>query len=49
MCTKPLLQRAFSPNYKEAFDGSITLAQYAGVPYGEILKNKKEVDHYFLD
>ena len=44
-----LLQRAFSPNYKEAFDGSITLAQYAGVPYGEILKNKKEVDHYFLD
>lgn len=44
-----LLQRAFSPNYEEAFNGSIALAQYIGVPSEEILKNRGEVDQYFLD
>lgn len=44
-----LLQRAFSPDYEEAFDGSVALAKYVGVPSREILKNKNEIDHYFLD
>ncbi len=43
-----ILAKAFSPNYEEALNGSIELATYVGVPTQEILKNKNEIDHYFL-
>jgi hypothetical protein len=44
-----LLDKAFSPDYEEAFNGSIALAKYVGVPTDDILKSKSEIDHYFLD
>ena len=44
-----ILNAAFSPNYAEAFDGSIMLAEFVGVPTEKILKNKQEIDQYFLE
>lgn len=44
-----ILERAFSPNYEEAFQGSIALAVYCGVPSSEILMTMSEVDAYFLN
>lgn len=44
-----ILERAFSPNYEEAFQGSIALAVYCGVPRSEILMTMAEVDDYFLN
>ena len=43
-----LLQSAFSPDYRVAFEGSITLAKYIGISNDQILKNKREIDDYFL-
>ncbi|MDO4648141.1 MAG: hypothetical protein Q4B26_05775, partial [Eubacteriales bacterium] len=40
-----LLERAFSPNYEIAFQGSIELAMSMGVSETQILKN--EIDQYF--
>lgn len=44
-----LLERAFAPNYEEAFQGSVALAVSLGVPSEELLKNVSEVDDYFLN
>ncbi|TCD53638.1 hypothetical protein EJ419_06585 [Alloscardovia theropitheci] len=44
-----ILSRAFSPDIEKAFNGSIELAQTLGVSENEILKNKEEIDNYFLD
>lgn len=43
-----MLERAFSPNYAEALDGSVTLAMNLGVPSEELLKSISEVDEYFM-
>jgi len=44
-----MLERAFSPNYDEALQGSVSLAVSLGVPSEELLKNISEVDDYFLN
>lgn len=44
-----ILEKAFSPNYLEAFDGSVALAQYYGIPTEDILKNMNDIDRYFLE
>ncbi len=42
-----LLEKAFSPNYSVALEGSIQLAISLGVSENELLKNENEVDAYF--
>ncbi|HBN85679.1 MAG TPA: hypothetical protein DDZ89_17755 [Clostridiales bacterium] len=44
-----LLERAFSPDCRSAFTGSIMLAQHIGVPSEEILKSTEEIDAYFTE
>ena len=43
-----MLERAFSPNYTEALDGSVALAMSFGVPSEELLKSIPEIDDYFM-
>ncbi|MDT3843371.1 MAG: hypothetical protein LIV11_02160 [Bacillota bacterium] len=43
-----ILERAFSPNYEEALDGSVALAMSFGVPSEKLLKSISEVDDYFM-
>ncbi len=43
-----LLDKAFAPDYEQAFQGSIALARHFGVPEKELLKNVSEIDRYFL-
>jgi len=44
-----LLDEAFAVDCKQAFQGSIMLAEYVGVPNGEILKSISEVDDFFMN
>ena len=44
-----MLERAFSPNYAEALEGSAALAISLGVPGGEVLKSIPEIDDYFIN
>lgn len=44
-----MLERAFSPNYAEALDGSVELAMSLGVPVEELLKSISEIDDYFMN
>ena len=41
------LELAFDPDINVAFAGSIELALQVGVPSGEVLKSKAEIDAYF--
>ena len=43
-----VLDRAFSPNYEEALEGSVALASSFGVPGEELLKSFSEIDDYFM-
>ena len=43
-----ILDRAFVPDYEEAFTGSIILAEYVGVDPEKILRNKEDGYNYFL-
>lgn len=43
-----ILDRAFSPNYEEALEGSVTLAMSFGVSSEELLKSLSEIDDYFM-
>lgn len=43
------LELAFDPDINVAFAGSIELAMQVGVPSGDVLKNKAEIDAYFLN
>ena len=43
-----VLGTAFSPDIDVAFMGSVELATFVGVPGREILKNKNDVDDFFL-
>ena len=42
-----ILKKAFSEDPKEAFEGSVELARYSGVPEDQILKSKEEIDQFF--
>lgn len=42
------LDKAFSPDYAEAVDGSIELAMAVGVPSEKILKTKQEAYDYYM-
>ena len=44
-----ILERAFSPDISEAFEGSVALAKEMGVPTEEILDTKEKVFSYFMD
>lgn len=44
-----LLEHAFSPDYRDALNGSVALAEYVGVPSGEILKDMNDIRKYFLE
>ena len=44
-----LLDRAFAPDIRVAFDGSIDLAKSCGVPVEEILDSKEEIISFFMD
>ncbi len=43
-----ILNEAFSPDYEEAFNGSIHLCKHVGVKWEYILKTKSDIDNYFL-
>ncbi|WP_195230898.1 hypothetical protein [Coprococcus comes] len=44
-----LLNRAFAPDVRVAFEGSIDLAKSCGVPVDEILDNKEKIASFFMD
>ena len=44
-----ILDRAFSPDIRMAFVGSIELAKELGISDAEILDTKEKIDSYFLD
>ncbi len=44
-----ILDRAFAPDIRIAFEGSIQLAKQMGVPEEEILDTKDKVISYFMD
>lgn len=44
-----MLERAFSPNYSEALQGSVVLSTSFGVSSEELLKSISEMDVYFLN
>lgn len=44
-----LLESAFAFDIKDAFSGSVKLAQYVGVPLEDLLKSKEEIDDFFLN
>ena len=44
-----VLENSFDPNYKKAFEGSISLAIHLGIPSEEILDTKEKIDNYFIN
>ena len=44
-----LLDRAFAPDIRVAFEGSIDLAKSCGVPVDEILDSKEKIASFFMD
>ena len=44
-----MLELAFDPDVNIAFDGSIVLADYVGVTPKKVLRNKRDIDQYFLN
>lgn len=44
-----LLENAFAIDCNDALNGSIALAEYVGVPSGEILRSIADADNYFLN
>lgn len=44
-----LLNIAFAPDIRIAFDGSVSLAKEMGVPTEEILDNQEKIFNYFMD
>ncbi len=43
-----LLDKAFVPDIRMAFEGSVDLAKSCGVPLDEILNNKEKITSYFM-
>lgn len=43
-----LLESAFAMDCRDALEGSVKLALYVGVPAEQVLKNRREIDAYFL-
>lgn len=44
-----ILDLAFDTNVNIAFNGSIALADYVGVVPKKVLRNKQDIDQYFLN
>ena len=44
-----LLDKAFAPDIRVAFEGSIDLAKSCGVPVDEILDSKEKLESFFMD
>ena len=44
-----LLDRAFAPDIRMAFEGSVDLAKSCGVQVDEILDSKEKITSYFMD
>ncbi len=44
-----MLEKAFSPNYSEAIQGSVILAINMGVSSHDLLKSVSEIDDYFMN
>lgn len=44
-----VLELAFDVDVNIAFDGSIALADYVGVAQDKVLRNKSDIDNYFLN
>lgn len=44
-----MLEKAFSPNYSEALQGSVALAMSFGISSEDLLKTIGEIDDYFLN
>ena len=44
-----LLDRAFAPDIRMAFEKSVTLAKSCSVPVDEILDSKEKITSYFKD
>ena len=44
-----VLELAFDLDINIAFDGSIALADYVGVTPEKVLRNKRDIDQYFLN
>ena len=44
-----VLELAFDRDVNIAFDGSVALADYVGVSTEKVLRNKQEIDQYFLN
>ena len=44
-----ILDRAFAPDIRMAFSGSVELAKEMGVPADEILDSKEKIASYFMD
>jgi hypothetical protein len=43
-----ILSQTYSADIMHAFDASVAMAKYVGVPTGEILDSKQKIDDYFL-
>jgi hypothetical protein len=43
-----ILNQTYSTDTMAAFDASISMAKYIGVPMGEVLDSKQKIDEYFL-
>jgi len=44
-----MVELAFDPDINIAFDGSIALADYVGVPQERVLGTRKDIDNFFLN
>jgi hypothetical protein len=44
-----ILSQTYSSDVTSAFDASISMAKYMGVPMGEVLDSKQKIDEYFLN
>ncbi len=44
-----MLELAFDPDVNIAFDSSIALADHVGVPAGQVLRTKSDIDNYFTN
>ena len=42
-----ILEKLYSSNIQEVFEGSIKMAEFYNVPYDEILDSKEKIDEYF--
>ena len=42
-----ILEKLYSTNVQEIFEGSIEMAKFYGIPNDEILDSKEKINNYF--